>query len=212
MVTEFLWIVSMWYVCCFTCFVSCYFVIVFSLPQKLLFWVEGLLETTSLPHNGRVRSLYFVCSQDPTCVTTLSMLLLLWSQGCRAWCFMIFLDMKTLVLLKGYCNWGILRSPSWYSVKVHNRIISACCCLIHNFIRREIEADPLDVEMEFHMENQHEHENINTIETSDEWTTWRDELAQSMWNERLGNQSLYFKLCGHFWRAYALLFLVFRSL
>ncbi|KAH0720279.1 hypothetical protein KY284_005309 [Solanum tuberosum] len=90
-------------------------------------------------------------------------------------------------LLKG--RWEILRSPSWYSVKVHNRIISACC-LIHNFIRREMEADPLDVEMEFHMENQHEHDNINTIEASDEWTTWRDELAQSMWNERLGNQSL----------------------
>ncbi|KAK4729588.1 hypothetical protein R3W88_022576 [Solanum pinnatisectum] len=90
-------------------------------------------------------------------------------------------------LLKG--RWGILKNPSWYSVKVHNRIISACC-LIHNFIGREMEADPLDVEMEFHMENQHEHENINTIEVSDEWTTWRDELAQSMWNERLGNQSL----------------------
>jgi len=45
-------------------------------------------------------------------------------------------------------------------------------------------------EMKVQMENQHEHENINTIETSDEWTTWTDELAQSMWNERLGNQSL----------------------
>lgn len=32
-----------------------------------------------------------------------------------------------------------------------------------------MEADPIDVEMEFHMENQHEHENINTIEASDEW-------------------------------------------
>ncbi|KAH0783038.1 hypothetical protein KY290_002636 [Solanum tuberosum] len=39
----------------------------------------------------------------------------------------------------------------------------------------------LDVEMEFHMENQHEHDNINTIEASDEWTTWRDELAQLKW-------------------------------
>ena len=40
-----------------------------------------------------------------------------------------------------------------------------------------MEADPLDMEMDFHMENQHEHENINAIETFDEWTTWRDELA-----------------------------------
>ncbi|KAK6779922.1 hypothetical protein RDI58_022106 [Solanum bulbocastanum] len=41
-----------------------------------------------------------------------------------------------------------------------------------------MEVDPLDVEMEFHMENQHEHENINTIKASDEWTTWRDELIE----------------------------------
>ncbi|KAH0725670.1 hypothetical protein KY284_001535 [Solanum tuberosum] len=41
-----------------------------------------------------------------------------------------------------------------------------------------MEVDPLDVEMKVQMENQHEHENINTIETSDEWTTWTDELAQ----------------------------------
>ncbi|XP_015057504.1 protein ANTAGONIST OF LIKE HETEROCHROMATIN PROTEIN 1-like [Solanum pennellii] len=82
-------------------------------------------------------------------------------------------------LLKG--RWGILRSPSWYSVKVHNRIISACC-LIHNFIRREMEVDPLDIDVEEQMEYQHE--NIDVVESSEEWTTWRDELAQSMWNAR----------------------------
>ncbi|KAM3217035.1 hypothetical protein P3L10_026478 [Capsicum annuum] len=62
-------------------------------------------------------------------------------------------------LLKGY--WGILRSPSWYSVKVHNRVISACC-LIHNFIRREMEVDPLDSDMEEQVEYQHK--NINIVE------------------------------------------------
>ncbi|XP_059281069.1 protein ALP1-like [Lycium ferocissimum] len=89
-------------------------------------------------------------------------------------------------VLKG--RWGILRSPSWYSVKIHTRIISACC-LLHNFIRREMEVDPLDTETEFNMEHQHEpeHANIDTVEPSDEWTTWRDELAQSMWNERSSN-------------------------
>ena len=45
-----------------------------------------------------------------------------------------------------------------------------------------MEVDPLDVEMKFHMENQHEY--INTIEAFDEWATWRDELT----NERLKNQ------------------------
>nr|XP_009801918.1 PREDICTED: uncharacterized protein LOC104247567 isoform X1 [Nicotiana sylvestris]XP_009801919.1 PREDICTED: uncharacterized protein LOC104247567 isoform X1 [Nicotiana sylvestris] len=89
---------------------------------------------------------------------------------------------RTFGLLKG--RWGILRSSSWYSVKVHNRIISACC-LIHNFIRREMEVDPLDIDMEEQMEYQHE--NIDIVESSQEWTTWRDELAQSMWNARSNN-------------------------
>ncbi|XP_060180692.1 protein ALP1-like [Lycium barbarum] len=85
-------------------------------------------------------------------------------------------------------RWGILTSPSWYSVKIHTRIISACC-LLHNFIGREMEVDSLDMETEFNMEHQHEpeHGNIYTVEPSDEWTTWRDKLAQSMWNERSSN-------------------------
>lgn len=83
-------------------------------------------------------------------------------------------------LLKG--RWGILRSSSWYSVKVHNRIISACC-LIHKFIRREMNVNPLEMDMEEQMENQLEY--IDVVESSEEWTTWRDELAQSMWNARL---------------------------
>uniref|UniRef100_A0A3Q7FPX0 Uncharacterized protein n=1 Tax=Solanum lycopersicum TaxID=4081 RepID=A0A3Q7FPX0_SOLLC len=82
-------------------------------------------------------------------------------------------------LLKG--RWGILRSSLWYSVKVHNRIISACC-LIHNYIRREMDVDLLDMDMEEQVENQPEH--IDLVESSEEWTTWRDELAQSMWNAR----------------------------
>ncbi|KAL8471992.1 hypothetical protein ACS0TY_029288 [Phlomoides rotata] len=38
---------------------------------------------------------------------------------------------RTFGLLK--MRWGILRSPSWSSIKKHNQIIMACC-LIHNFI------------------------------------------------------------------------------
>nr|XP_033515814.1 protein ALP1-like [Nicotiana tomentosiformis] len=51
----------------------------------------------------------------------------------------------------------------------------------------EMNVDPLDGQMENHREHQHENENIITVEPSDEWTTWRDELAQSMWNERSRN-------------------------
>ncbi|KAH0643217.1 hypothetical protein KY290_035430 [Solanum tuberosum] len=82
---------------------------------------------------------------------------------------------RTFGLLKG--RWGILRSPSWYSVKIHNRIISACC-LIHNFIRREMEVDPLEIDVEEQVEYQQN--NIDVVESSQEWTTWRDELAQSI--------------------------------
>ncbi|XP_047263675.1 putative nuclease HARBI1 [Capsicum annuum] len=85
-------------------------------------------------------------------------------------------------LLKG--RWGILRSPSWYSVKVHNRVISACY-LIHNFIHREMEVDPLDSDMEEQVEYQYE--NIDVVESSEEWSSWRNKLAQRMWNERTNN-------------------------
>ncbi|XP_047258146.1 uncharacterized protein LOC124890328, partial [Capsicum annuum] len=79
---------------------------------------------------------------------------------------------------------GILRSASCYSVKIHNRIISACC-LIHNFIRREMEVDPLDIDLEEQVEYQQD--NIDVVESSEEWTTWRDKLAQLMWNTNLNN-------------------------
>ncbi|KAM3250500.1 hypothetical protein P3S67_022915 [Capsicum chacoense] len=81
-------------------------------------------------------------------------------------------------------RWGILTSPSWYSVKVHNRVISACC-LIHNFIRREMEVDPLDSDMKEQAEYQHK--NIDVVESSEEWSSWRNELAQRMWYERTNN-------------------------
>ncbi|KAH0664844.1 hypothetical protein KY285_026050 [Solanum tuberosum] len=87
---------------------------------------------------------------------------------------------RTFGLLKG--RWEILRSPSWYSVKIHNRIISACC-LIHNFIRKEMEMDPLEIDVE--EQTEYQQDNIDVVESSEEWTTWRDELAQSTWNANL---------------------------
>ncbi|KAL8543415.1 hypothetical protein ACS0TY_004087 [Phlomoides rotata] len=58
---------------------------------------------------------------------------------------------RTFVLLK-IC-WGILRSPSWYSVKIHNQIIMACC-LLHNYICKEMEVDPLEHGLDEFMNNQ----------------------------------------------------------
>ncbi|XP_039130874.1 uncharacterized protein LOC120267259 [Dioscorea cayenensis subsp. rotundata] len=44
-------------------------------------------------------------------------------------------------------RWGILRDRSWYPVKTHWRIISACA-LLHNHIRREMALDPLEAELD----------------------------------------------------------------
>ena len=43
---------------------------------------------------------------------------------------------------------GILRSPSFYPIKVHNRIIVARC-LLHNFIRREMSVDLIENVVEY---------------------------------------------------------------
>ena len=44
-------------------------------------------------------------------------------------------------------HWTILRSPSFYPIKIQNRIVMACC-LLHNFIRREMLDDRNDVILE----------------------------------------------------------------
>ncbi|KAF7826506.1 protein ALP1-like [Senna tora] len=87
-------------------------------------------------------------------------------------------------------RWEILRSPSFYPVKKHNKIIIACC-LLHNLIRRdsasdlmegaEIEGDgqtdcainstPIDTDL------------ISSIQTSTAWSNWRDNLANEMFDE-----------------------------
>ncbi|KAL8479004.1 hypothetical protein ACS0TY_030774 [Phlomoides rotata] len=93
---------------------------------------------------------------------------------------------RTFGLLK--MRWGILRSPSWYPIKTHNKIIMACC-LLHNFIRNEIAEDPLEHLVDEFMHRQQTPEGqgatdyIDNVETSTEWNNWRDALAQNMFNE-----------------------------
>ncbi|XP_047953066.1 putative nuclease HARBI1 [Salvia hispanica] len=40
-------------------------------------------------------------------------------------------------------RWGILRSPSFYPLQVQVRLIT-CCFILHNFIRREMDDDPIE--------------------------------------------------------------------
>ncbi|XP_034222488.1 uncharacterized protein LOC117638621 [Prunus dulcis] len=85
-------------------------------------------------------------------------------------------------------RWGILRSPSFYPIKTQCRIITACC-LLHNLIRREMSRDPLEYEINEieETENVIEGDMVGTIGASDEWTTWRNDLAFQMYNEWQGN-------------------------
>ncbi|KAL8474223.1 hypothetical protein ACS0TY_030881 [Phlomoides rotata] len=93
---------------------------------------------------------------------------------------------RTFGLLK--MRWGILWSPSWYPIKIHNQIVMACC-LLHNYIRGEMAVDPLEDGLDQFLENEDSQagdaniEIIGSLETSPEWTMWRDNRAQQMWNE-----------------------------
>ncbi|KAK1441000.1 hypothetical protein QVD17_06836 [Tagetes erecta] len=85
-------------------------------------------------------------------------------------------------------RWAILRSPSFYPTRTQNKIILACC-LMHNFIRREMAYDPLDDEEFIDTNNDADDEDlgshvehITTIGTSNEWTNFRQNLATSMFN------------------------------
>ncbi|KAL0427565.1 UNVERIFIED_CONTAM: hypothetical protein Slati_2931300 [Sesamum latifolium] len=91
---------------------------------------------------------------------------------------------RTFGLLK--VHWAILRSPSYYPIKIQNRIIMACC-LLHNFIRSEMPEDPLELEIPDTTEPLFDGpaEFISTIETNPTWSNWRNDLAASMYNEWL---------------------------
>ncbi|XP_057491345.1 uncharacterized protein LOC130777068 [Actinidia eriantha] len=86
-------------------------------------------------------------------------------------------------------RWEILRSYSYYPIRTQCRIVTACC-LLHNFIKREMFIDP--VEHEYDMWDLHNMHNVPTedpedhitqVETTNEWTEMRDNLATQMYNE-----------------------------
>lgn len=83
-------------------------------------------------------------------------------------------------------RFAILRSHAFYSIKDQNRIIMACC-MIHNFIRTTNVHDPEEASvLEDHCEGfdaQPLDDCIGTVESTVEWTTWRDNMAQNMYNE-----------------------------
>ncbi|KAL4014211.1 hypothetical protein IC575_026408 [Cucumis melo] len=86
-------------------------------------------------------------------------------------------------VLKG--RWAILRGKSYYLLQVQCRTILACA-LLHNLINREMTYCD-DVEDEDEGDSTYAtttaSEDIQYIETTNEWSQWRDDLAASMFTD-----------------------------
>ncbi|GKE53487.1 ALP1-like protein, partial [Tanacetum coccineum] len=84
-------------------------------------------------------------------------------------------------------RWGILRDNSYYPIELKNRIIMACC-LLHNFIRQEMPNDPFETENEQDQGTGdvggEDEDNINSVGTSNEWTAFRNNLADNMTSQK----------------------------
>ncbi|XP_021771455.1 uncharacterized protein LOC110735574 [Chenopodium quinoa] len=93
-------------------------------------------------------------------------------------------------LLKG--RWGILRSPSWFSLQTHGRIVLACA-LLHNLVKRymlsEFDDDDLYEESsDSDRDNGDDSDDddieyITSIDVTNPWTNFRNTMAQTMFND-----------------------------
>ena len=86
-------------------------------------------------------------------------------------------------VLKG--RWAILRGKSYYPLQVQCRTILACA-LLHNLINKEMtsfeDVDDVD-EGDSTYATTIASEDIHYIETTNEWSQWRDNLAASMFTD-----------------------------
>ncbi|KAL0551971.1 hypothetical protein IC582_011064 [Cucumis melo] len=86
-------------------------------------------------------------------------------------------------VLKG--RWAILRGKSYYPLQVQCRTILACA-LLHNLINKEMtsfeDVDDVD-EGDSTYATTIASEDIHYIETTNEWSQWRDDLAKSMFTD-----------------------------
>ncbi|KAK2653136.1 hypothetical protein Ddye_012992 [Dipteronia dyeriana] len=84
-------------------------------------------------------------------------------------------------------RWAILRSPSFYLIRFQGRTIIACA-LLHNFIRMYMDVDPEEYtpitldELPIGEDILDVLESIDVVEASDEWSQWRDDLAEEMFD------------------------------
>ncbi|KAL0401775.1 UNVERIFIED_CONTAM: hypothetical protein Slati_4207400 [Sesamum latifolium] len=87
-------------------------------------------------------------------------------------------------------RWRILRSTLYYPIKVQNRIIMACC-LLHNFIHKEMSEDFVKFKCdEFEEATRDDNdEYIATIGIKPAWANWRDDLVNEMYTDWRGRKT-----------------------
>ncbi|KAI3702588.1 hypothetical protein L6452_28332 [Arctium lappa] len=89
-------------------------------------------------------------------------------------------------------RWAILRSPSFYPIRYQGRMIIACA-LLHNFIRMYMALDLKNTkitleDMPIGEDQPNDFESIDVVEASNEWTQWRYDLAQEMFQSWMSNR------------------------
>ncbi|XP_058190739.1 uncharacterized protein LOC131307981 isoform X1 [Rhododendron vialii] len=87
-------------------------------------------------------------------------------------------------------RWGILRSHSFYPIRTQCRIVTACI-LLHNLIKRTMEVDPVEAQYtaweQANLHNVPPDDYIRTLESTNQWTQMRDNLATQMYNDWLAH-------------------------
>ncbi|XP_042059331.1 uncharacterized protein LOC121803793 [Salvia splendens] len=93
---------------------------------------------------------------------------------------------RVFVVLK--MRWGILPCASYYPIKTQMRLIMACF-LLHNFIRRQMPNDPIEAQLDMNVDYNSVPgetdgvEFVHHVEPSSEWTQFRDDLANAIWQQ-----------------------------
>ena len=79
-------------------------------------------------------------------------------------------------------RWTILREKSYFKIQCRTTMT---CCLLHNLIKREMTNSKItdDLNKGDSTYTTTRCDEINCIETSNEWSQWRDQLAHTMFSD-----------------------------
>ncbi|CAN1142823.1 hypothetical protein LINPERPRIM_LOCUS26200 [Linum perenne] len=82
-------------------------------------------------------------------------------------------------------RWAILRDTTWFSPEIVGRLVHVCC-LLHNFIKQEAGVDDLERAYVQYTSSMAEEmkEVASSMQPSPEWTNFRNQIAQQMWQSR----------------------------